>query len=343
MTIVRQMSEAGLATFPRGAVEYVQRVLADVGVRVDGIAEGFGERVPAAAVYRLWDAAEREAADPAIGLRAAALLRAEDFGLLGALFEQTPTLGEGLVEISRLVSPASAGIGWVLVVKGERTTFELVADEPTLLHPRAAEHIVAMLAFAVQSRLPAGESCGLTAHWAHPCPRPGTGYGGELGMGVRFDAGWNGVSFATEALRTPGLVVAADLDETRRRADSLRDHRPPLETHVRELIVAELGTGRPVTGVAVARQVGLHPKALARRLAAQGGTTFRRLVEAERLDRSRRLLQAGRSVDAVARAVGYADVTTFSRAFKRWTGSTPAAYAARTRARRGTPPSAPAG
>ncbi len=38
------------------------------------------------------------------------------------------------------------------------------------------------------------------------------------------------------------------------------------------------------------------------------------------------LLQADRSIDAIAASVGYSDPTAFSRAFKRWTGDSPRAY-----------------
>jgi AraC-like DNA-binding protein len=102
---------------------------------------------------------------------------------------------------------------------------------------------------------------------------------------------------------------------------------------VRELVAAELGACRPVDKTVIARHLGLHPKALTRRLAARN-TTFGRLVDGERHDRSRRLLANGRPVDEVARRVGYADTSAFSRAFKRWSGATPAAYAAQVRADR---------
>jgi AraC-like DNA-binding protein len=329
--------ESRVAVVRRPTVEYVQRKLEDLGVRVPGVVPDAGaEWVPAATLYRLWDAAERQAGDALIGLRVAAGMAASDFGVLSEVFERAPTLGEALAELSLLSPLIDDGSRLVLVVNGLRTTFEFVVDEPSLLHPRAAEHVVAMLAFAVQARLPDHASVGLAMHWAHPRPRTGTDYAALLGMPVRFDAGWNGLSFATVALRSERVSERADragLDEARRRAeDGLRALREPgIVVHVRALVATELGAGRPVSETAIARHLGLHPKALSRRLVGRG-TTFRRLVEGERHGRARRLLEAGRSVDEVARRVGYTDPSAFSRAFKRWTGSTPTAYAARVRA-----------
>lgn len=338
------MIESHVATVRRPALEYVRRLLRELDVDVEGVAgEEGGESVPAAVLHRLWEAAGRH--DAAVGMRAAARLQASDFGQLGTVFEQAPTLGEALIELSRLLPLMLGGVRLVLVVNGERTTFELIVDEPRLLHPRQAEHLVLMIAFAVQSRLPSVGAFGLTAHWAHPSPFPRVDLARQLGVEVSFDAGWNGVSFGTDALRTrrPGAGAGGEFDEARRRAE--RDLRarpaPGLVGQVRERIVAAMGSGRPVSETAVARELSLHPKSLSRRLAGRG-TTFRRLVDSERLDRSRILLDSGRPVDEVARRVGYGDATAFSRAFKRWTGTTPTAYATLAGAP-GTRPRRPAG
>ncbi|WP_421991304.1 helix-turn-helix domain-containing protein [Qipengyuania sp.] len=77
----------------------------------------------------------------------------------------------------------------------------------------------------------------------------------------------------------------------------------------------------------VARALGMSVASLRRRL-LESGCNFRQL-RAETLDRrARRLLEAGRSPEAVADLLGFADGRSFSRAFKQWTGTTPARFAA---------------
>lgn len=80
---------------------------------------------------------------------------------------------------------------------------------------------------------------------------------------------------------------------------------------------------------AVAGRLGISVATLRRRLAEEG-TSFRDLVTRSRLERARRMLQRGASVTHVADELGYSDVRAFNRAFKKWQGLTPAAFASRT-------------
>jgi len=77
----------------------------------------------------------------------------------------------------------------------------------------------------------------------------------------------------------------------------------------------------------VAKALGMSVASLRRRL-SETGHSFRQL-RAEMLDRrARRLLGAGRPPEAVADLLGFADARSFARAFKQWTGTTPARFAA---------------
>lgn len=78
----------------------------------------------------------------------------------------------------------------------------------------------------------------------------------------------------------------------------------------------------------VAERLGISVATLRRRLAEEG-TTFRALVAQNRLERATHLLERGASVTHVAEELGYSDVRAFNRAFKKWQGLTPAAFAAR--------------
>ncbi|MDX2935527.1 AraC family transcriptional regulator [Streptomyces ipomoeae] len=76
---------------------------------------------------------------------------------------------------------------------------------------------------------------------------------------------------------------------------------------------------------AVADQLGLHPRALQRRLAAEGAS-FTDLVDAVRQATARELLTAtDLSLSLVSRQLGYAEQSTLSRACRRWFGATPSA------------------
>ena len=84
-------------------------------------------------------------------------------------------------------------------------------------------------------------------------------------------------------------------------------------------------TGASTRRDALARTLGVSLRGL-QRLASEHGASVRALIEAAREAAARQLLgDAKRSIDEVAEMVGYADRRAFVRAFKRWTGQTPAA------------------
>lgn len=76
----------------------------------------------------------------------------------------------------------------------------------------------------------------------------------------------------------------------------------------------------------VATQLNLSTRTLKRRLAAQGAT-FSGLLDGERSEKALLLLRSTQlSVDEISERLGYSTVPNFMRAFRRWTGATPAAY-----------------
>ena len=72
----------------------------------------------------------------------------------------------------------------------------------------------------------------------------------------------------------------------------------------------------------------MSQRSLQRGLEAEG-TTFRAVQESVLRELVQALLSnPALKLDAVARSVGFGDQAAFSKAFRRWTGSTPARYRA---------------
>ena len=92
---------------------------------------------------------------------------------------------------------------------------------------------------------------------------------------------------------------------------------------VRTKIHQLLTRGEIVTSDRVARILGMSRRSMHRHL-SQGGTTFRQLFEDIRREKACRLLRrAELSIMEIALALGFADASTFSRAFRRWFGVPP--------------------
>jgi AraC-like DNA-binding protein len=108
-----------------------------------------------------------------------------------------------------------------------------------------------------------------------------------------------------------------------------------------ELVRSVLRTGL-LTGHASADQVAalfsIHSRTLSRRLGAHG-TSFKALADEGRCEIAMQMLRdTSLDVREIALSLDYADASAFTRAFRRWTRTTPAAWrAARARSARGNP------
>lgn len=75
-----------------------------------------------------------------------------------------------------------------------------------------------------------------------------------------------------------------------------------------------------------AKRLHLSERTLKRRLAEQG-LSFSEIVDRHRQERAMLLLRSrDLSIDEIAQRLGYSDAANFSRAFRRWTGTSPRAY-----------------
>jgi len=73
----------------------------------------------------------------------------------------------------------------------------------------------------------------------------------------------------------------------------------------------------------VARELGLSARTLHRRLSDEA-TSFQRVLDGVRRDAAvRGLLERERQLKTIATEVGFSDMRSFRRAFKRWTGASP--------------------
>ena len=76
----------------------------------------------------------------------------------------------------------------------------------------------------------------------------------------------------------------------------------------------------------VAAGIGLSTRTLRRRLAAEGAS-YQGVLDEVRESLAERMLATGRlTVEDVAQRLGYAEASSFIHAFRRWKGTTPAAY-----------------
>lgn len=94
---------------------------------------------------------------------------------------------------------------------------------------------------------------------------------------------------------------------------------------VQKVLAAQLPDGL-VTVDAVAKELGMSTRKLQRDLKLEG-TTYQELLNSTRKDLAQRYVKDSQNdLTEVAFILGFADLSTFSRSFKRWTGVSPSRY-----------------
>ncbi len=95
-------------------------------------------------------------------------------------------------------------------------------------------------------------------------------------------------------------------------------------SEVRRLLIEQLGNFRDLEGIA--KLLGLHPRALRRKLAVEG-TSFRNVLSDVRMRLAIEYLRKTMLTnEEIAYRLGYSDSANFRHAFKRWTSKTPSDF-----------------
>jgi AraC-like DNA-binding protein len=116
----------------------------------------------------------------------------------------------------------------------------------------------------------------------------------------------------------------ARLFEDQCRAQLERRQVAGLAGQVRQLVLGPLGLVATIDDVAP--QLAMAPRSLRRKLEDEG-TSFRAIVEAERKQLARQLLEStDMKLDEMALQLGYGDTASFTRAFRRWFGQSPGEF-----------------
>jgi AraC-like DNA-binding protein len=163
----------------------------------------------------------------------------------------------------------------------------------------------------------------LRVEFSHSPVAPPARYRQHLGCEVRFDQEFDGLVYDAAILQRPVCALGgADAGYLRERLDGLQDS---LELQVRSLIVQTLGMRQHSLGH-IAELLGLHPRTLQRRLAAEG-LSFKPLVHRVKMDLAGWQVQASSMpLTLLADVLGYADQAAFSKAFREAYGMAPSAW-----------------
>jgi AraC-like DNA-binding protein len=293
------------------------------------------DRIPYAAYVGLIERAAVLLGDPGYGLKLGASRDVRDNGLLGYMALNSPTLRDALANIERYVRVTNEGID--AVFEPDRQGWFGLRFRETDASLRGLRHNSEQAAAQIvrgARELTRKRAAPVRVEFMHGRPNARIDYEGTLGCPIKFRAEWDGVVYAEETLRLP--VIGADnkllrvLEGACRKIVGPAPRKLDLVHTVREYVVQRLAKGAaPFDDVA--RHVHMSSKTLERRL-SELGTGYRELVDGIRFDLAKHYLaDTDLRLQQIAYLLGYSEPAPLTRAFKRWTDSTPMQFRARLR------------
>ena len=280
--------------------------------------------VPYAAVGRVLSEAAARTGCAHFGLLAGRAWHLEDLGVTGELVRNAPTVGVALDEfVPHQHLNSEAALAFLLRRAGV-AEFGYAIYDPAV---EATFHLYdAALAIGLNMLR---EICGdgfspAEVFLPHVPPVDATPYRRYFRSPVRFNAEYAALRFPESVLALP--VEDADAERFRAaRATADAAGKAELVQAVHRALRTLLLHGK-ASGTDVAQLLAMHRRTLNRRLRA-AGTTFQLVLDRVRLTVASELLEESElPMHDVAASLGYASLTPFMRAFKRWTGTAPGAW-----------------
>ena len=290
-------------------------------------------RIPLGLEELLWQQAVLHTGDPAFGLHAAELLRPGAFDVLDYAVRTAPHLRESLqrlVRYHRLVHDVAVFTVSELPGGGARIGHRFAV--PGLQPCRHALEFKFASVLVIGAQVTGAPMRALEVNFPHPAPASLDEYRRIFGVVPAFMASAATLTLGADLLARP---LAADAGLSRivvEHAERLLQARHTQAGQDTESLVAQVSRhlaedlcNGPPSLAATARKLHMSERSLQRRLEAEGAR-FAALVDAVRKDLALRYMADPRlALGEVAYLLGFAEPSPFHRAFKRWTGTTPAA------------------
>ncbi len=287
-------------------------------------------RVESDQVDALMQLCVEETGNPAFGMEAAEHVQPATLHALGLAFLASDTVLDGLRRLVRFTHCLSTGTALELVEEGEFA--ELIFHAREIYEETDGYYAnmdFGMAMVNVMCRLTLGEYVSpIRIDTRRPEPENPEIWVEQLGARVHFGAE-----------RDCMVFVRADMEDqlVTANADLARVNDELVETYIASFM--DVTTSRNVVGKIVehlpdgppsqkeiAEALNVSNRTLQRKLKDEG-TSFVDLLQDTRLQLARKYLgQPQRSIVEIAYMLGFSEPSTFSRAFKRWTGQAPAEF-----------------
>jgi len=285
-------------------------------------------RCPLSLTTRLWQLAVEASGDPALGLKTSQFVSLTTFHALGYALVASSSLREMFERIVRYHRVVSDALELELREAGD--AYEFRFRVPRGSPPPAPEALDAFAAIYVRScrnRL-GRDFAPLAVHLQRPVPADAEPWHAVFRAPLCFDAAENVLRFSRASFEQrldDGNPELAAHNEQALKLSLQRLQTATWTRKVRACLEAQLPDGEPSVE-RVAQTLHLSVRSLQRHLADEG-SGYESLLSDTRHGLAVQHMRDPRcSISEIAYLLGFADTSSFSRAFKRWTGLAPSQY-----------------
>ena len=246
-------------------------------------------------------------------------------GIASELMRHAETVGAGLRLVVAHLHLHDRGGVVALSARGARNMeFSYVIHHAQTPGARHILDASIAIACSIMRRLCGPQWVPAEVTFSHGRPRAVAPYRAFFRAPIRFDASHSAVVFPARDLKQP--IAGADPDARShllRLATELDAARPASASELTVRALSRMVVAMPPTADRLGAVLGIKPRRLRERLEAEG-SSVKVLLEDLRLELARQLLEDTRMpIGEVAATLHYSRPGAFSRAFKRWTGTTP--------------------
>ena len=300
-----------------------------VGVDADGDADPAQMLEDSAFFGLLERLVGQEPSQRTIGVEVGASMRCDDYGSFGLAFKSAVDLMGSYQRVERFGRVVTS-IANFRVVKGEpESRMEVIREGAERLGMQMTRELAVSAAVSLSREVSQRDFEARRVCFVHAAPDERSAFEAYFRCPVEFGAAYDALEVSNEVLRGPNRLGDASIsrffDGHLDEALTELPQGSALERRVRVELAQALSEGVP-TLAQMARRLKMSGRTLQRRL-AEDGLAYKALLEGERRELAGRLLRGSDySLAEVAFLTGFSDQSTFSRAFKRWTGQTPRSY-----------------
>lgn len=287
-------------------------------------------RFPVVQLQELWRLAEEATGDPCFGLTAAHQFQPAALRGLGFAWLASDTLRDAFNRLVRFYRFLSTG-ALASIEEDERQVDLVITGPEKFPYFSYAAMDLGMAAFFRMCQMTVGDTTyPLQVVMQRPKPENIAPYEELFRAPLEFGAPANRLCYektiVDAPLATPNPELARINDQTV--IDYMaRFDRASLAMRVRARIIEELPAGAPAQA-AVADALHVSLRSLQRRLKEEN-TSFKELLEGTRRELAMQYIrESRRSIGEITYLLGFSEHSNFTRAFRRWTGQSPAEFRA---------------